>query len=74
MITIKVVHKDSGKPAKGYKVSVGFDGFFRGVTDSKYTDDQGEVHFDNDPGDGEVYVSGNTVYKGRIVGRTVVYI
>lgn len=74
MITIKVVYSSSGKPAKSVRVSLGFSSLFRGVTDTEYTDDNGEAHFDNDPGDGAVYVNGSTEYEGDLRGRVVVYI
>jgi hypothetical protein len=74
MVTIQLITKSSGKPAKNEKVSLGFDGFYGGVTRKEWTNDQGEVHFDKDPGNGEVYHNGSTVYKGRIEGRVVVYI
>jgi len=32
------------------------------------------VHFNNDPGPGEVYVDGSKVHEGRLEGTTVVYI
>ncbi len=64
----------TGKPAKGSRVAIGFDGFTRGVTDSEYTDSEGEAHFDAEPGTGEVYVDGATKHRGRISGRVVVYI
>jgi uncharacterized protein YfaS (alpha-2-macroglobulin family) len=74
MVSVKVVSKNSGKPVEGKKVSLGFDGFSRGVTGSEYTDSSGEAHFDADPGDGQVFVDGTTKHKGRLSGRVVVYI
>lgn len=74
MITVRVCYKQSGKAAKGIGVSVGFGGLFRGITRKEYTDSNGDVHFDSDPGEGAVYADGKTVYKGRIEGRIVVYI
>jgi len=75
MFTIKLIQKDTGKPAKGERVSIGFSGFFSGgVTKSEYTDSEGEANFDSDPGQGEVYVNGKTKYKGMISGRVVVYV
>jgi hypothetical protein len=74
MVSVKVVWESSGKPVEGKKVSLGFDGLTRGVTDSEYTDRNGEAHFDADPGDGQVFVEGATEYKGRLSGRVVVYI
>ena len=74
MVTVKLVYKDDGKPVKNKKVSIGFDGWTRGITEDVWTDEGGEAHFDADPGDGKVYVDGSTVYKGEIAGRVVVYI
>jgi hypothetical protein len=76
MVTVMVVRTSSGKPAKGEYVSIGIDSFFSGgVTKRELTDDRGEVHFPNvDPCNGEVYVGGRKVYKGRVEGRVVVYI
>jgi len=71
MVTVKVVWQDTGKPAKDQKVSIGFDGWTRGV---KFTDSNGEAHFGADPGSGKVYVNGSTEYSGHISGRVVVYI
>jgi len=74
MFTVKVVETSTGRPVKGARVSVGFDGFFRAFSNDKYTDYEGEVHFDNDNGTGTIYVNGDKVYEGRIEGRKVVYI
>lgn len=74
MITIKLIHSSSGKPAKGERISIGFSSLFRGVTSSEYTDENGEAHFDADPGEGEVYVNGSNRHKGQLKGRVVIYI
>lgn len=74
MVTVKVVWKDTGKPATDKKVAIGFDGWTRGMTGTEYTDSNGEAHFDADPGSGKVYVNGNTVFTGHISGRVVIYI
>ena len=75
MVTVKVIWESTGKPAKGKRVSLGFDGLLTGgFTDSEFTDDNGEVHFETDPRDGQVYVDGKSKYKGRISGRVVIYI
>lgn len=74
MFTIKVIDSNSGRPASGKKVQVFFNGFFRGNTSCQYTDNEGEVHFDYDNGDGQVYVGSQEVYKGYISGRKIVYI
>lgn len=74
MITIKLIHSSSGKPAKDERVAIGFSALGRGVTSSEYTNSDGEAHFDADPGEGEVYVNGSTKHKGHLKGRVVVYI
>ena len=78
MITVTVVNKSSGKPAKGHKVSVYMSAFlangFLTPSGSEYTDSEGEVHFRGESGEGEVYVDGSVKHKGRIAGRVVVYI
>ncbi len=75
MITVKVCHESSGKPAQGKRVVVGRDDFFsQGVTDSQLTDSNGEAHFDIEPCNGKVFVDGKTVHKGHISGRVIVYI
>ncbi len=74
MVTVKVVWEDTGQPAEGQRVAIGFDGLLRGVAGDEYTNSMGEAHFDNDPGSGEVYIDGSTRYRGMIQGRIVVYI
>jgi hypothetical protein len=74
MVTVKIVSERSGKPVEGKKVSLGFDGLSRGVTNSEYSDRNGEAHFRVVPGEGKVFVSGSTKYRGRLSGRVVVYI
>ena len=44
------------------------------MTQDKYTDNNGEVHFTEDNGEGSIYVQGKKVYEGRIEGRKVIYI
>ena len=55
-------------------MSAAFEGFFRDSTEDKYTDYDGEAHFDYDNGTGTIYVNGRKAYEGRIEGRKVVYI
>ncbi|MGE0885804.1 MAG: hypothetical protein AB7P14_19880 [Blastocatellales bacterium] len=75
MITVKVCHASTGKPASDKKVALGIDELFRGgVTSSEYTDSNGEAHFDVEPGEGRVFVDGSTKHKGYLKGRIVVYI
>lgn len=73
MVTIKVLSKSTGKPLQGRRVSIGFSGL-RGITSAQFTDSNGDAHFNVEPGQGEVYVDGNTVYKGYLSGRIVVYV
>jgi hypothetical protein len=75
MVTVKVIYQSSGKPAEGKKVALYVNRFMAsGVTDGQYTDSNGEVHFDIESTDGEVYVDGSTKHKGRLVGRVVIYL
>lgn len=74
MFTVLVINKYNGEPAEGARVFVGFYGFSRALTPTKYTDERGEVHFSHENGEGIVYVNGSNVYDGRISGRVTVYI
>ena len=74
MITVKVVRQSSGQSVEGKKVSLGFSDFGRGVTDSQWTDRNGEAHFDAKNGDGKVFVDGSQKHKGHLSGRVVIYI
>jgi hypothetical protein len=73
MVSVRVCWKSSGRPAAGHRVVVGFDGWSRGMSSEAYTDSNGDVHFDNDPGRGTVYVNGSAVHQGHLSGRVVVY-
>jgi len=72
MITVQVYSKSTGKPLSGRKVYVSFSGLLRGGLEG-YTNSNGEVHLNADPGEGEVFVSGSRVHKGYLSGRVVVY-
>lgn len=75
MITVKVIRQSSGQPAEGKKVALGFTALLSGgVTDTKFTDRNGEAHFDTKNGDGKVFVDGLTKHTGYLSGRIVVYI
>lgn len=74
MVSVKVIYTSSGKPAISQKVSIGFDGFFRGFSETQYADKSGETHFNNDPGNGVIYVNGKASFKGYIAGMKVLYI
>lgn len=75
MITVQVFYESNGKPAKSQKVSLFFNGLFTGgSSDTVYTDSNGEAHFTNDNGEGEVYVNSKVKHKGRLAGRIVLYI
>jgi hypothetical protein len=43
MVTVKIIHRSSGKPVKGKKVALGMP---NGVTRGEWTDSEGEAHFD----------------------------
>ncbi|MGI6198128.1 MAG: hypothetical protein ACOYIS_03230 [Candidatus Cloacimonadaceae bacterium] len=72
MITVQVYSRSTGKPLSGKRVYVYFSGLLRGGLEG-YTDRNGEVHLNADPGDGEVYVSGSKVHTGYLCGKVVVY-
>lgn len=72
MITVQVISRLTGKPLSSKRVYVYFSGLLRGGLEG-YTDSNGEVHLNADPGEGEVYVSGTKVHKGHLSGRVVVY-
>ena len=75
MITVRVVWRSSGKPAKDQKVALGIDTVFSGgVTSGKWTNYDGEAHFDVRSNPGKVFVNGSTKYEGHLSGRIVVYI
>ncbi|NVO03000.1 MAG: hypothetical protein HXX09_09910 [Bacteroidetes bacterium] len=74
MVSVKVAYLSTGKPAKNQKVSIGFSGLFRGFSETAYTNYDGEAHFDNDPGDGIIYINGNPLFKGFVAGMKVIYI
>ena len=71
-VTVRVF-TSSGKPASGKRVSVSFDGFSRGMA-SGSTDSNGRCTFDNDPGNGKVYVDGKEVFKGRLSGEVPIHL
>lgn len=75
MVTIRLIHGNSGKPIKGKKVALGISGLLSGgVTKGEWTDSNGEVHFDVRPNYGKVYVDGSTRYEGHLSGRVIVYV
>lgn len=74
MITITVIHSNTGKPAKGMRVNIEFEGLMRGMGGSQYTNDMGEAHYNNDPGRGTVFVDGRSAHSGRLEGRVIVYV
>jgi hypothetical protein len=56
MITVKVVEKGSGRPARGQKVVLCYYGA-QGTLPEQYTDRSGVAHFDAKPGSGKVVVN-----------------
>jgi len=71
MVTVRVIRKSSGDPAKGKKVALGMP---NGVTSGEWTDSNGDAHFSVNPNHGKVFVSGSKVHEGHLSGRIVVYI
>jgi hypothetical protein len=71
MVTVKVVSKSSGNPAKGKKVALGMP---NGVTQGEWTNSDGEAHFDVKPNHGKVFVGGSKEHEGYLSGRIVIYI
>lgn len=75
MISVKVNRQSSRQPAEGKKVALGFTAILgRGVTETKFTDRNGEAHFDTKNGDGKIFVDGSTKHTGYLSGHIVVYI
>jgi len=74
MVSVTIIDRSSGHPLKNVKVGIAFTGFFGGVTSDEWTDSNGEVHFDNDPGEGKIYVKGNEEFRGYISGNKIIYI
>lgn len=75
MVTIKLISKSSGNPVKRKKVSLGMKHLIgTGMTSSKWTDSNGEAHFDVKPGQDKVYIDGSNKYEGNLSGRIPVYI
>jgi hypothetical protein len=62
MITVKALWKNNAQPAKKIKIAVAFNDFFGGGV----TDDNGEVDFDLEPGDGQIFYQGYSIYIGKI--------
>ncbi len=56
MIRVSVFEKSSGKPAKGQKVVLSYDGE-QGTQFEQYTDRNGVAHFDARPGSGKLLVN-----------------
>lgn len=74
MFTIQIIESNSGKPVISKKIAVIFKGWMRGCSKDQYTDKNGEAHFNEDNGEGTIYVQGTKVYEGRIEGRKIIYI
>jgi hypothetical protein len=78
MVVVQVVSQKTGQPVKGKKVSVSVSwGIMGGGSAGQdYTNSSGEVTFSNaDPcSNGQIFIDGNTVYKGEIQGFNRVFI
>jgi hypothetical protein len=73
MFIVQVINESDGKPVEDKRVSVVFEGLFRGCAD-QYTDRKGEAYFSEENGRGDIYIGGRSVYHGEIAGRIVVFI
>ncbi|HEY8459460.1 MAG TPA: hypothetical protein VIM99_03720 [Blastocatellia bacterium] len=74
MITVKVYHESSEDPAVGKIVSLA--GAELKVSDSQFTDNDGEALFNVEPCEGRVFifVNGSIAYKGYMREKIVVYV
>lgn len=71
MIIIQVFSKNNGNPKRGARVTIIWNIFTH--TDCGYTDDNGCAYGYAEPGEGEVYVDGDSVYKGPVQGMIPVF-
>jgi hypothetical protein len=73
-ITIKVCYESSEDPAVGKIVSLG--GEELEVSNSQFTDNDGEALFNIEPREGRVFVfvNGSIAYKGYLRERIVIYV
>lgn len=77
MVTIKVLYRSSGQPAEGVGVAICFPHILSknsGITNTRYTNEHGEVHFHVSPDEGQIFVDGSTEYDGMIKERMVIHI
>lgn len=75
MVSVKVMYRETGNPAKQTKVGLSGTSIFSGGVYNEYTDSDGEAHFASvSPGEVEIYVEGKVAYKGQISGMKIVYI
>lgn len=74
MFTIKIIERSSGTPAYYKRVSIEFKGFFRGFSEDKRTDRNGEVHYSEDNARGTIYIDGQDYGEHELAGRVILYI
>ena len=65
MFTVKVVERSNGRPVKSKKVSVIFNGLFRGCAKDQYTDTVGEAHFSEITAKATSILMAEAFMKGR---------
>jgi len=76
MVSVKVCDARSGRPLENSKVALCFDrGMLSGgFTETRYTDRNGEAHFDTEPGHGRIFVNGKAQGEKALKGLMVVYV
>jgi uncharacterized GH25 family protein len=77
MITVQIISQQTGKPVKGKKVSVHLNwGIMGGGTAGEdRTDENGQVEFPKaDPSNGQIFIDGNTAFKGQLQGFNRIFV
>ena len=77
MVVVQVVSQKTGEPVKGKSVSVGNNAFLAsGVSARKTTNANGEAEFTNSKPcqNGEIFIDGRSMYKGKIEGFNRIFI
>ena len=73
MIILKIISRRNCEPVPNVTVTAHFRGLLRGYAEDS-TNRDGEVEFDNDPGEAYVYIRGEMVYHGRLEGYKTIAI
>ena len=73
MISVTVIEAKSMERYPNVRVALGIN--WRGATEYKLTDSNGQAHFDVEPvGKGQVFVNGSKKYEGYLEAQIVVFI